>query len=42
MIVSVAAGEPRDMTSWLLADDRSQFQPEEIASLPGAIAGHGP
>jgi hypothetical protein len=28
------------MTSWLLADDRSQFHSEEIASLPGAIAGH--
>jgi proteasome lid subunit RPN8/RPN11 len=40
VIVSVAAGEPRDMTSWLLADDRSQFHSEEIASLPGATARH--
>jgi proteasome lid subunit RPN8/RPN11 len=40
VIVSVAAGEPRDMTSWLLSDDRSQFHSEEIASLPGAIARH--
>ena len=30
VIVRVAAGEPREMTSWLLADDRSQFHPEEI------------
>jgi proteasome lid subunit RPN8/RPN11 len=30
VIVSVAAGEPRDMTSWLLADDRSGFNAEEI------------
>jgi proteasome lid subunit RPN8/RPN11 len=32
VIVSVAAGEPRDLTSWLLADDRSQFHAEEIQS----------
>ena len=39
VIVSVASGEPRDMTSWQLADDRSAFQPEEIAWAvpPGAI-----
>src|SRR5579864_1059570 len=30
IIVAVAAGKPQDMTSWLLADDRSQFAPEEI------------
>jgi proteasome lid subunit RPN8/RPN11 len=39
VIVSVAGGEPRDMTSWLLSDDRSQFEPEEIASLMGAPPG---
>ncbi len=32
VIVSVDAGKPRDMTSWLLASDRSHFQEEEIAS----------
>ena len=31
VIVSVAAGEPRDISSWQLTDDRSAFQPEEIA-----------
>jgi proteasome lid subunit RPN8/RPN11 len=31
VIVSVAAGEPRELTSWRLADDRSQFLPEAIA-----------
>jgi proteasome lid subunit RPN8/RPN11 len=31
VIVSVAAGEPRDMSSWQLTEDRSAFQPEEIA-----------
>ena len=30
VIVSVAAGEPDEMTSWRLADDRSHFAPEEI------------
>jgi len=39
VIVSVAGGEPRDMTSWLLSDDRSQFEPGEIASLMGAPPG---
>src|SRR5579872_4642172 len=39
VIVSVAAGEPREMTSWQLSDDRSAFQPEEIAWAvpPGTI-----
>jgi proteasome lid subunit RPN8/RPN11 len=39
VIVSVAAGEPREMTSWQLSDDRSVFQPEEIAWAvpPGTI-----
>ena len=31
VIVSVAAGQPEDMTSWLLADDRTHFLPEEIS-----------
>src|ERR1700688_2455933 len=39
VIVSVAAGEAREMTSWQLSDDRSAFQPEEIAWAvpPGTI-----
>jgi proteasome lid subunit RPN8/RPN11 len=38
IIVSVAGGEPREMTSWQLSDDRV-FQPEEIAWAvpPGTI-----
>ena len=30
VIVSVAAGKPQDMTSWLLAADRAQFHEEQI------------
>ncbi len=30
VIVSVTRGQPREMTSWRLADDRSHFLPEEI------------
>ena len=30
VIVSVANGEPQNMTSWRLADDRSQFTPEDL------------
>jgi proteasome lid subunit RPN8/RPN11 len=37
VIVSVANGEPRDMTSWQLADDRSRFLPEEIASSASSV-----
>ena len=37
VIVSVANGEPRDMTSWQLADDRSHFLTEEIASSANGI-----
>jgi proteasome lid subunit RPN8/RPN11 len=38
IIVSVAAGKPQDMTSWLLADDRSQFASEEIVQrAPGGL-----
>ena len=32
VIVSVAQGAPQDLTSWRLEDDRSKFQPEEVAS----------
>jgi hypothetical protein len=28
--VSVQNGNPRDMTSWRLQDDRSAFVPEEV------------
>jgi proteasome lid subunit RPN8/RPN11 len=31
VIVSVAAGQPREITSWRLADDRSHFLAEPIA-----------
>jgi proteasome lid subunit RPN8/RPN11 len=30
IIVSVANGEPKDMTSWRLANDRSKFSPEDL------------
>ena len=30
VIVSVAQGQPQDMTSWRLTDDRSHYWPEEI------------
>jgi proteasome lid subunit RPN8/RPN11 len=30
VIVSVRAGVPVDMTSWLLSDDRSGFDPEDL------------
>jgi len=30
VIVSVAKGTPEEMTSWLLADDRSKFHSEEV------------
>jgi len=31
VIVSVAAGAPKEITSWRLADDRAEFSAEEIA-----------
>ena len=31
VIVSVADGKPREMTSWRLCDDRSQFVSEDVA-----------
>ena len=36
IIVSVAHGQPQDMTSWRLCDDRSDFAPEEIGILDHA------
>ncbi|HXE75890.1 MAG TPA: M67 family metallopeptidase [Candidatus Xenobia bacterium] len=30
IIVGVAGGEPQEATSWVLADDRSRFDPEEM------------
>ncbi len=33
LIVSVEQGEPRDIRSWVLAEDRSCFHPEEIEVL---------
>ena len=36
IIVAVAGGQPQEMTSWLLADDRSHFDPEEIAGRANA------
>ena len=32
IIVSVAHGEPQEATSWVLADDRSRFLPEEMGT----------
>ena len=32
VIVSVAQGQPQDLTSWRLVDDRSHFEPEEVSS----------
>jgi proteasome lid subunit RPN8/RPN11 len=39
IIVSVAKGQPQDLTSWRLADDRSRFDPEEVT--PRAAAQRG-
>ena len=33
MILSVEAGEPKELTSWVLADDRSRFDHEQIEIL---------
>ncbi len=30
LIVSVERGQAKDMTSWVLADDRSRFNPEQV------------
>jgi proteasome lid subunit RPN8/RPN11 len=37
VIVSVDGGEPKDLTSWQLKDDRSQFFSEEV--VPERVAG---
>jgi len=37
VIVSVAQGQPQDMTSWRLNDDRQQFSPEGIQIKQRAI-----
>jgi proteasome lid subunit RPN8/RPN11 len=31
LIVSVQGGEPRDLTSWVLTDDRERFEPEQLS-----------
>jgi proteasome lid subunit RPN8/RPN11 len=36
IIVSVAQGQPQDMTSWRLDDNREQFSPEGIQIQQGA------
>jgi proteasome lid subunit RPN8/RPN11 len=36
VIVSVALGQPQDLTSWRLADDRSHYLPEEVTPRAGA------
>jgi len=36
IIVSVAKGQPQDMTSWRLDDNREQFSPEAIQIRQGA------
>jgi len=33
IIVSVERGEPKDMTSWVLSDDRARFDSEQIEML---------
>ncbi|MGA2428022.1 MAG: M67 family metallopeptidase [Candidatus Acidiferrum sp.] len=38
VIVSVANGEPQYMTSWRLADDRSQFTPEDLEIREGTAS----
>jgi proteasome lid subunit RPN8/RPN11 len=41
VIVSVANGEPQNMTSWRLADDRSLFTPEDL-EIRGSTAARLP
>ena len=38
VIVSVTAGQPREITSWRLADDRSRFLAEQIAACGESAA----
>src|SRR6202451_1209584 len=40
IIVSVANGRPETMTSWRLADDRTQFTPEELEIAGKDAAAH--
>lgn len=35
VIVGVAAGEPGEITSWLLSEDRETMRPERVAVEPG-------
>ncbi len=39
VILSVDGGVPKDLTSWLLEDDRSKFQPEVVVAE--RVAGNG-
>src|ERR1700722_6776136 len=39
VIVSVALGQPQDLTSWRLVDARSRFEPEEVTPRAGARQG---
>jgi proteasome lid subunit RPN8/RPN11 len=39
IIVSVHAGQPQDMTSWRLKDDRSGYEEEKIQELNVSAAG---
>jgi len=34
VILAVEASEPKDLTSWVLADDRSRFEPEHLEITP--------
>jgi proteasome lid subunit RPN8/RPN11 len=40
IIVSVASGQPTEMTSWTLREDRSAFEPETLTDLDAAGAVH--
>jgi proteasome lid subunit RPN8/RPN11 len=44
VILAVAAGEPRELTSWLLTEDRSAMRPERVVVAPPhaiAVVGTG-
>jgi proteasome lid subunit RPN8/RPN11 len=38
VIISVQNGEPKDLRSWRLRDDRSQFDEEDVTAEDGAFA----
>ena len=40
IIVSVHSGQPEDMTSWRLRDDRSAFDPEDLAVASAEDSSH--